>query len=167
MATNDAQLRRLCGTDAAAFQPMLLEALRLYPEAFAAAYEDELPQTLETVARRLDEGTIFGAFVDGELAAIATYQRHPQRKRRHVAMVWGMYVREAQRGTGLAGALLAHVVEHARREVDQLELYVAVGNEHARGFYRRFGFEPYGVMPRSLRVDGVDYDAEMLALAFR
>ena len=160
-------LRALVGADAASFQPVLLEALRLHPDAFAAAYEDELDQPLAAVAQRLDDGTIFGGFVDGALVAIATYQRHPQRKRRHVAMVWGMYVRVEYRGTGLAGELFGYVVEHASREVDQLELYVAVGNEQARRFYRRFGFEPYGVMPRSIRVDGVDHDAEMLALAFR
>jgi RimJ/RimL family protein N-acetyltransferase len=44
---------------------------------------------------------------------------------------------------------------------------VAIGNQSARRFYRRFGFEQYGVMPRSIRVDGVDHDAEMRALSFR
>jgi ribosomal protein S18 acetylase RimI-like enzyme len=161
------EIRRLVAADAGSYQPVQLEALQRHPDAFAASYDEELDQALETVARRLDQGTVFGAFVDGELAAIATYLRHPQRKRQHVAMVWGMYVREPYRGAGLARAVLEQVVRHAQGEVDQLELYVAMGNEPARGFYRRFGFEPYGVMPRSLRVDGVDHDAEMLALAFR
>jgi GNAT superfamily N-acetyltransferase len=163
----DHTIRMLAGADAARFQPVHLEALRLHPDAFAASYEDDLAHSLDEVARRLDQGTVFGGFVDGELVAIATYQRHAQRKRCHVAMVWGMYVRESHRGTGLAEALFSRVVEHAGREVDQLELYVATGNERARSFYRRFGFVPYGVMPRSIRVDGIDRDAEMLALAFR
>jgi ribosomal protein S18 acetylase RimI-like enzyme len=163
----DIEIRALNGADAAAYQPVLLEALELHPGAFAAAYEDELLEPLDSVARRLDSGAVFGAFVAGELRAIVTYARHPQRKRDHVAMVWGMYVREAERGTGLARALFEHVVAYAEQEVDQLELYVAVGNEPARRFYRRFGFEPYGVMPRSIRVDGTDHDAEMLVLSFR
>jgi ribosomal protein S18 acetylase RimI-like enzyme len=163
----DVEIRALGRTDAAIFQPVLLEALRLHPAAFAAAYEDELHESPDSIAARLADGTIFGALSDGALVAIATYARHPQRKRRHVAMVWGMYVREEHRGTGLARALFEHVVAHAEREVDQLELYVAVDNEPARRFYRRFGFEPYGVMPRSIRVDGVDHDAEMMALSFR
>jgi GNAT superfamily N-acetyltransferase len=163
----DPTILALGPADAELYQPVLLEALQRHPDAFAASYEDERSESLDAVARRLESGTVFGALVDGELVAIATYARHPQRKRSHVAMVWGMYVREAQRGTGIAGELFRHVVEHASREVDQLELLVAIGNQPARRFYRRFGFEPYGVMPRSLRVDGVDHDAEMLALSFR
>ena len=163
----DLEIRALGGADATIYQPVLLEALELHPGAFAAAYDEELAEPRESVAQRLDRGTVFAALVDGEVAGIATYARHPQRKRRHVAMVWGMYVREARRGVGIAGALLRHVITHAEQEVDQLELYVTIGNEPARRLYRRFGFEPYGVMPRSIRVDGVDHDAEMLALPFR
>jgi len=59
------------------------------------------------------------------------------------------------------------VLAHAESEVDQVELYVAVGNDRASRFYKGFGFEPYGVMRRSLRVQGVDYDAEMLVRIFR
>jgi ubiquinone/menaquinone biosynthesis C-methylase UbiE len=38
-----------------------------------------------------------------------------------------------------------------------VELYVAVDNPRGSKFYRRFGFESYGVMPRALRVQGADY----------
>jgi ribosomal protein S18 acetylase RimI-like enzyme len=55
----------------------------------------------------------------------------------------------------------------ASREVDQVDLYVAVENKRAWKFYKRFGFESYGVMPRALRVDGTDYDALMMTRKFR
>ncbi len=88
-------------------------------------------------------------------------------KRRHVGMVWNMYVAEGQRGAGLAATLFHHVLEVATREVDQVDLYVAVENERAWRFFQRFGFESYGVMPRALRVAGVDYDALMMTRKFR
>ena len=76
-------------------------------------------------------------------------------------------IREGKRGTGLAAALFHHVLEVASREVDQVDLYVAVENERAWRFYQRFGFESYGVMPRALRVAGADYDALMMTRKFR
>ena len=46
----------------------------------------------------------------------------------------------------------SYVLEAAGLKVDQVELYVAVDNLRGTQFYRRFGFESYGVMPRGLRV---------------
>ena len=34
-------------------------------------------------------------------------------------------------------------------------------------FYRKFEFTSYGVMPRALRLDGVDYDTLMMTRKFR
>lgn len=160
-------VRQLGEADAEAFRALHLEALRTHPAAFAAAYEEECDLPPSEFRTRLERLTVFGGFVDGALAGIATLQRYPQLKRRHVAMIWGMYVREAVRGSGLSAAILRAVMEHAEREVDQVELYVAVGNDRARRFYAGFGFEPYGVMRRSLRVEGVDHDAEMMVRIFR
>lgn len=160
-------VRRLGAADAGAYRALHLEALRTHPTAFAASYEEECDLPMPDFAARLEQLAVFGGFMGGGLEGIATLQRFPQRKRRHVAMIWGMYVREARRGSGLAGAILRAVLAHAEREVDQVELYVAVGNERAGRFYRNLGFEPYGVMRRSLRVDGVDHDAEMMVRMFR
>ena len=160
-------VRQLEAADAEAYRALHLEALRAHPAAFAASYEEECDLPLSEFETRLERLTVFGGFVGGELVGIATLQRNPQMKRRHVAMIWGMYVRAAQRGSGLAGAILEAVMERAGREVDQVELYVAVGNERASRFYRGLGFEPYGVMRRSLRVAGVDHDAEMMVRMFR
>jgi len=160
-------VRQLVPSDAEAFRALHLEALEKYPAAFAMAYEEECDLPLTEFQTRLDRLIVFGGFVDGALAGIATLQRQPLLKRRHMAMVWGMYVQDALRGSGLAAVIFQAVIDRAEREVDQLELYVAAGNERASQFYKRFGFEPYGVMRRSLRVSGVDYDAEMMVRIFR
>lgn len=160
-------VRRLGAADAEAYRDLHLEALRKHPAAFAASFEEECDLPVAAFAERLGQLAIFGGFVGGELAGIATLQRFPQRKRRHVAMIWGMYVRDDRRGSGLAGVILQGVLAHAECEVDQVELYVAVGNARASRFYRNLGFETYGVMRRSLRVDGVDHDAEMMVRMFR
>lgn len=160
-------VRQLVASDAEAFRTLHLEALKAYPAAFAMAYEEECDLPLSEFQSRLDRLTVFGGFANRALAGIATLQRQPLLKRKHVAMVWGMYVKDALHGSGLASSILQAVIDRARQEVDQLELYVAVGNDRAGQFYRKFGFERYGVMRRSLRVQGVDYDAEMMVRIFR
>jgi ribosomal protein S18 acetylase RimI-like enzyme len=144
-----------------------LKALATYPAAFAMAFEEECDLPLAEFQARLERLTVFGGFVDGALTGIATLQRQPLLKRRHVAMVWGIYVRQGAQGSGLAAAILQAVIDRAASEADQLELYVALGNERASRFYKRFGFERYGIMRRSLRIGGVDHDAEMMVRIFR
>src|SRR6266481_583774 len=102
-----------------------------------------------------------------DACVIATFLRQASPKRRHVGMIWNMYVSEERRGTGLADILFKHVLEAASQKVDQVELYVAVENPRGSKFYRKFGFESYAVMPRALRVQGADFDALMMVKKFR
>jgi len=160
-------VRQLTAADAQAFRDIHLVALKAHPAAFAADWDEERGLPLADFAERLEQLIVLGGFAEAELAGIATIQKQPLKKRRHMAMLWGMYVKDAYRGSGLATAIMQAAIARAEQEVDQLELYVAVGNDRASRFYKSFGFEPYGVMPRSLRVDGVDHDAEMMVRIFR
>jgi GNAT superfamily N-acetyltransferase len=72
-----------------------------------------------------------------------------------LAMVWDaavvneVYVRPAERGTGVADALLAAGIDEARGQelpLDRLVLDVDRENERARAFYERHGFEHWGEM---------------------
>ena len=72
-----------------------------------------------------------------------------------LTMIWDaavlneIHVREEHRGTGVADDLLDAAVETARRQdlpLDRMVLDVDPGNERARAFYRRHGFEPWGEM---------------------
>jgi ribosomal protein S18 acetylase RimI-like enzyme len=161
------EIRRVGPPEASAYQALFLEARRSAPTAFAADYEQEAVRSLDEVGERLEREATYGAFRSGTLVGIVTLQAQPTPKRRHVGMVWNMYVADGHQGTGLAAELFQHVLQVAEREVDQIDLYVAVENQRAWKFYRRFGFESYGVMPRALRVAGVDYDALMMTKKFR
>jgi ribosomal protein S18 acetylase RimI-like enzyme len=59
------------------------------------------------------------------------------------------------------------VLEAASRKVDQVELYVAVDNPRGTKFYRKFGFESYGIMPRALRLQDAGFDALMMVKRYR
>jgi ribosomal protein S18 acetylase RimI-like enzyme len=160
-------VRQLTAEDAQAFRDLHLQALKTCPAAFAMSFEEERGLPVEAFRARLKQLIVFGGFAGGRLAGMATLQKQPLRKRAHMAMVWGMYVTEEERGSGLARAIFEAVLARAEAEVDQVELYVAAGNGRAGRFYRGYGFEQYGLMRRSLRVEGIDHDAEMMVRIFR
>ncbi len=164
---NGTEIRQLNAKDAAEYQAIFLGALQSAPAAFAADYVEESARSSEQIAERFRREVIFGAFVDGRLCAIATFLQQASPKRRQVGMIWNMYVSEERRGTGLADMFFKYVLEAASLTVDQVELYVAVDNPRGSKFYRKSGFESYGVMPRALRVQGTDFDALMMVKKFR
>jgi ribosomal protein S18 acetylase RimI-like enzyme len=164
---NGTEIRQLNAEDAAEYQAVVLGALQSAPTAFAADYGEESARNSDKIAERFRRQVVFGAFVDGRLCAIATFLQQTSPKRRHVGMIWNMYVSEERRGKGLADMLFKHVLEAASLKVDHVELYVAVDNPRGTKFYRKFGFESYGVMSRALRVQGADFDALMLVKRFR
>ena len=161
------EIRQLEAANGAEYQVLFLEALQSAPASFAADYDEESARSSEQVGERFRREEIFGGFVSGRLHGIATFLQQIPPKRRHVGMIWNMYVSDEQRGAGLADILFKHVLDAASLKVDQVELYVALDNPRGRRFYQKFGFESYGVMPRALRVQGKDHDALMMVKRFR
>jgi RimJ/RimL family protein N-acetyltransferase len=148
------EIRPLRVDEAATWRAIRLEALRLHPEAFASSFEHEAAQPLAFFAERLADGTIFGGFRDQELLGTVGFMIQAGVKREHKGMLWGMYVRHAARGTGLARSLVQAVLDHARQRVELIQLSVVADNANARRLYASFEFEPYGIEQRALKVDG-------------
>ncbi len=158
----DYQLRRLTADDAEDFRAIRLESLERHPEAFAASYEVEAQLAVKEIARRLGKNAIFGGFKDGELMGVAGFAPLKSPKAQHKGILWGMYLREAARGSGLAQALVKTVLEYAGSKVEQVQLSVVTDNARALSFYKSLGFESYGVEPRALKIGGDYFDEELL-----
>jgi ribosomal protein S18 acetylase RimI-like enzyme len=161
------EVRLLCGADATAFQALRLEALARHPSAFASAYHEEADQPLAEVALRLDQGPVFGAFANGALAGTAGLAVPARAKKRHKGELWGVYVREEDRGQGLGRRLVEAAIAHARGHLEQLHATVTTGNHAARQLYRSLGFQTYGREPRGLKVSAAYFDQELLVLLLR
>jgi RimJ/RimL family protein N-acetyltransferase len=160
-------IRVLTPNDAAAFRRVRLDALRLHPEAFATAYEDEAQLSVQQFAERLTTPglTRFGGFAGDELVGLVGLTLRPGLKERHKAHLFSMYVDTAHRHSGLAAQLVTTVIDNARTAgAWVLQLSVTIGNTPAQRLYRRLGFTPYGVERRALRIDGRFYDEELMAL---
>lgn len=159
-----ATIRRLGAADAPAFRALRLEGLAAHPAAFGASWETEAEQPLAWFSQRLARNTVFGGHAgDGGLAGIAGFTVPDAPKLRHKGTLWGMYVRPAARGTGLARALLARVLDDARGVVEEVRLSVVPSNTSAVRLYEAAGFEAYGCERRALWVADAYHDELLMA----
>ncbi|CAD5256229.1 GNAT family acetyltransferase [Bosea sp. 62] len=110
-----------------------------------------LPYQRSEVTRRWLEdpntdGLNIVAFRDGELVGQAGFERYRGR-RAHVAYI-GIGVHDEHHGTGIGTALLGELVDAADNwfGLKRLELTVYSDNAVAIALYRKFGFEPEGLL---------------------
>lgn len=136
------------------YREIRLEALRLHPEAFGASHDDEAAQPLAFFRQRLTANTIFGGFRGDEILGTAGFMPEAGAKRAHKSHFWGMYVRQAARGTGLSRLLVEAVLAYAQSRAELIQLSVVSGNVAAQRLYASLGFEPYGIEEHSLKVEG-------------
>ncbi len=161
------QIRVLGTADADDYRRIRLDALRLHPDAFGAAYEDEVLLDRTQFAKRLATPgfTRFGGFAGDELVGLAGLQLQPGAKQRHKARLFSMYVDAAHRRSRLASQLVEAVISRARNAgALVLQLSVSAGNVPAQRLYRTMGFRCTGVERRSLKVGDRFYDEELMAL---
>ena len=143
-----------------------LEALKTTPEAFASSYEDEASFADEIWIGRLatafkrDGAMTFFAEVDGALVGMAGATWSTKAKLRHVAEVYGVYVRPGRRGRGIAKALLTKLLAELESlgQIEKVKLEVNSESGAALRLYEKLGFEIVGVARRELKVGGRDYD---------
>ncbi|HEV2444373.1 MAG TPA: GNAT family N-acetyltransferase, partial [Candidatus Sulfopaludibacter sp.] len=125
---------------------------------------------VETIAQRFrdaSETTLYlGAFDGGSLVGMATFTRETGEKERHKGRIYGVYVSRPYRGRGVARALLARLLELARRDpsLEHVLLAVVTSQEAARRLYRSLGFVAYGTEPGALKVGSRYVDEDYMIL---
>lgn len=161
--SNTMEIKKLTPKYAEAYHRLMLQALQEFPSAFAASYEESRHQPIRQVAGSLQQagGQVFGAFNDqAELVGVVGVRQEPLTKMRHKGILGGMYVTRGYQGRGLGKQLLEAALTYAREMsgLEQLTLVVGEDNPGAQRLYASFGFEPFGVEPRELQVDGQYYN---------
>jgi ribosomal protein S18 acetylase RimI-like enzyme len=159
-----AVVRRLGADDVWAWRALRLEALERHPEAFGASFEEEAALEPAAWLCRLEHGVVLGALQHGMLVGSAGLVFEAMRKKRHKAVLWGVYVRAEARGAGLGRALVAAAIEAAQGRATQLHAAVVSRNDRARRVYRELGFATYGLEPGAIEVAGRYLDEELLVL---
>lgn len=185
------EIRALSSADTESFRAIRRESLENAPRSFAESLAEHDALSPQAFAKRLapsfaNDNFIIGAFraIAGpsrssvalpskndapgpatELAGVAGFARNPRLKLRHKALIWGVYLRPAFRGTGVAREILVEVIRRAKtlEGLEQINLNVATGTA-ARRLYESLGFEVYGHERNSLRVDGEFVDEDLMTL---
>lgn len=168
------QIRFLNPGDAAGYHMLRLHGSQEAPDAFDLTYEEEQQQTLQEVATRLQpQGDppyhfVLGAFDEQKaLVGTAGLSRETASKMQHKAIVWGVYISPAVRRQGIAHILLQELLEQARKlpALEQVHVGIVASNKKAHQLYDSLGFQSYGVAPRSMRLDTIYLDEELMVLS--
>ncbi|NLS15942.1 N-acetyltransferase [Rhizobium sp. P40RR-XXII] len=158
-------IRRLQRDDASIFRDIRLEGLAHHPEAFGASHEQELEYSPAQIGDILEGNTVIGGFEDdGALAGVIAIARSKGTKMRHIASIWGMYVRPKGRGTGLSRLLMAAALEEARADCRSVRLSVVSSNAPAIRLYESFGFKTWAVDTEALKVGDIYHDEILMRL---
>ena len=132
-------VRETIPDDWQALRDIRLEALRDAPSAFGSTYEREVQCGDDHWHNRIARGGTFLAFIPGAAepaGLIGGYLEDPVT----VELV-SMYVRPGARGHGVGEALVAIVIDWARkRNATSVHLWVTETNSPARALYERCGF---------------------------
>ena len=164
MSIAPSDLRRLTPDDAALYRDIRLEGLADSPDAFGSTLETEGQRPLTAFAARLADTYVIGAFSGSHLAGVAGFAVAAGPKHAHKGLLWGMYVRPADRGLGIGRRLVEAIIEHAREHVELLQLLVVSDNLPARRLYESFGFIEYGIERHATKYRGRYHDDVQMAL---
>lgn len=161
-------VRRLTADDAEAFGALRRQVAADNPVPLGLGLQEELARPLQGFRDQLgaSANAVFGAFVNGELAATAAVTPSgPFSSSRHKFILWGTFVAPTHRRRGLGCTVVQRAVAHAREAgARRLHLTMYLPNPAARALYESLGFVAWGTEPEAVCIDGAYHDGLQMGL---
>lgn len=159
------EILKLGPEDWALFRAVRLEALERAPHVFGTALHQEVDQPDSWWRGRLESADlgVHAARLAGDAVGMAGWMLPAAANARHRAYVWGVYVREGLRGTGIGRALVVAAIDEASAASEAVDLHVLTDNAPAIRLYESLGFRIVGTVPRALKHAGVHRDQHLMA----
>ncbi len=161
-------IRKLTQTDSDAFAALIVELARETP--FTALTEAEaaaaIPSQAQRTAQILAGDSIFVVVAEAgaELIGFGALTRGALQRNRHCCGLM-LGVRATHWGAGLGRRILDELLAWMRSQgMRRLEASLADGNDRARAFYERCGFQREGRKRKALRMDHGFVDEIVLGL---
>lgn len=161
-------VRRLTAKDAEAFSALRRRVAADNPVPLGLGLQEELARPLQGFRDQLGapSNAVFGAFVQGELAATAAATPSgPFSSSHHKFILWGTFVAPSHRRQGLGRTVVEQAIGHARQlGARRIHLTMYLPNPAARALYESLGFAAWGTEPEAVCIDGVYHDGLQMAL---
>jgi ribosomal protein S18 acetylase RimI-like enzyme len=134
------------------YRNLRLESLRSDPSAFGSSFEEEAALTEDEWKGRI-QNALF-AVSDGTPIGMIVCVFNDRPKTRHVADIFGVYVRASHRGRGVGTRLLKHMLSLIRENKRVVKVRLAVNPEQraAVKMYKKAGFVAAGRRRKELKV---------------
>jgi len=142
-----------------------LEALQNDRLAFGSSFEEENKLSDTTWQDRMSNAWF--AQEDNELMGMIVLIGNPQLKARHVANIFGLYVKSAFRGNGVGRELMTFGIQWAK-ENQFIKINLTVNTEQASAIslYEQLGFRIVGTLQKELYYQQEYYDERIMELIF-
>ena len=136
-----------------------LEALKKSPDSFVSSFEEEDKTPDNMWAEQLENSIKFGYFINDEIVGCLGLLIEKAAKISHTGSLFGIYVKDGVRGSGVGFDLVNFVKNYAKENhIKHLYLGCNAENRGAVKLYKKCGFKIYGTRPDYTKIDNKFYD---------
>ena len=140
------------------YRDLRLEALKSDPLAFGSSYEEEKDLAEDEWKKRINNALF--ALSNDKPVGMIVYIINNKIKTKHIANIFGIYVKKEYRGKGIGKKLIESVIKNIQKNVNVSKIELAVNPEQkaAVKLYEKYGFELVGRLKKELKIDDKFYD---------
>jgi len=152
-------IKQLGKNDWREWKEIRLEALKKSPDGFVSSFEEENKTPDNMWAEQLENSIKFGYFINDEIVGCSGLLIEKATKISHTGSLFGMYVKDDFRGSGVGFTLVNFVKNYAKENhIKHLYLGCNAENRGAVKLYKKCGFKIYGTRPDYTKIDNKFYD---------